>query len=1026
MYNFLYRKIGTLLASLWLMGVPAGISALAPVHALDLEMPNESVLAPSPILQAVGIVTGRVLGPSGQPLASVQVFLPALNLGALTQANGRYLIQNAPAGTYTLTADRIGYRSTTVQIMVSSGETVVQDFTLAEEALRLDEVIVTGTAGGTQRRALGNAVARVDLAAERELISGATFEEVLGNSVPGVAMLAPSGTVGGGAKIRIRGNSSLALSGDPLVYVDGIRVDQSEAFAGRYTSVSTLDDIDPASIESIEIIKGPAAATLYGTEAANGVIQIITKRGVVGAPVFDLSVGVGAIWLPDPAGQVGEQYFRNSAGEVVSRNPYIEEEAPDRFGKPLFQTGLAQNYNLGVRGGSEGFLYAADIGRVREEGYTRVDSNERNSARLSLTMIPSDQLSITLHGSESESVTEDPGTVLFRLDGLARPGQFDQILRGWGGAPLDAQIAGRTDEVEANHSTWSLQLQHTPASWLIHKAVVGFDRNELENTTFIRKTTDPLLLAAYRTNAREGDKRITNLERQTVTLDYTASVTVGLTDRLSSVTSIGLQYFGREFIEKEIHGEDFAVPELSTIGAAAFSEGSESFVENNTVGSYAQNQFGWEDRIFLTGAVRFDKNSAFGTDAGGELYPKVSGAWVLSEESFWEGSSLGSAVPEIRLRGAWGASGQQPDAFAARKLYRSRPGPGGSPMLTPSDFGNAALGPERGEELELGFDAGLLDDRMQLEFTWYSRATKDAIVARPIRPSLGFPGTQFVNIGEIKAGGTETVVNFQVVRGSGLQWEVTPVFSTMWNRIEDMGGLNQIVALGFGGSSRNQYHVEGFPVGGLFDIKVLSADFISGNSGPVENAMCDSGTGINSRDSGGAPVPCAEAPEVFYGQADPSYTFVLNNTLTWGNWTLRASVDMKGGMFIQPDYLASSAQRHDERLIRQDNAIWTALRLHGARGGQNISHGDFAKLRELTLRYTFPDALAGRLGAERASISFSGYNVATLWTKQGKFTDFGSRLHDIEGGAPNKDNGGVMMGGFPPPSRATVRVNLSF
>ena len=1008
----MFKKTGTLLASLWLMGVPAGISALAPT--------------PSASLQAAGIITGRVQGPSGQPLASVQIFLSAVDLGALTQANGRYLIPNAPAGTYTLTAERIGYRSSSVQIVVSNGQTVTQDFSLVEEALRLDELIVTGTAGGTQRRALGNAVSRVDVAAERDLLGGATFEEILSNTVPGVALLAPTGTAGGGAKIRIRGSSSLALPGDPLIYVDGIRVDQTEAFAGRYTSVSTLDDIDPASIESIEIIKGPAASTLYGTEAANGVIQIITKKGVAGAPSFDVAVGLGGIWVPDPAGQVGEQHFVNSAGDIVTRNPYIEEEAADRFGKPLFKTGLSQNYTIGVRGGSEAVLYAAGISRMSEEGYTRVDSNERNSARLSLTMIPSDKLTITLNGSESQSETEDPGTVLFRLDGLARPGQNDQILRGWGGAPLDAQIAGRTDVTEANHSTWSLNLEHNPTSWFIHKVTAGMDRNELENTVFTRKSTDPLIVASYGDNAREGDKSVTNLERQTLTLDYSASLTLALTDRVTSVTSAGLQYFGRESTEKNVHGEEFAVPDLSTVGAASSTEASESFVENNTVGSYVQNQFSWEDRIFLTGAVRFDKNSAFGTEAGGETYPKLSAAWVLSEESFWEGSSLGSAVPEIRLRGAWGASGQQPDAFAAQRLYQSFAGPGGAPILSPSAFGNPELGPERGEELEIGFDAGLLDERMSLEFTWYSRSTKDAIVSRPIRPSIGFPGAQFVNIGRIDAGGTETLVNFQVVRGQGLQWDVTPVFSTNWSRISDMGGINQIVALGFGGSSRNQYHVEGFPVGGFFDIKVLSADFISGTSGPVENAMCDGGTGPGGRDSGGAPVPCAEAPEVFYGQSAPAWTFTLNNSITWGNWTLRASVDMKGGHHIQPDYLASSAQRHDENLIRRENEIWTALRLHGARGGQNISYGDFAKLRELTLRYTFSDALAEWIGAERASISFSGYNVATLWTKQGKFTDFGSRLHDIEGGSPDKDNGGVAMGGFPPASRATLRMNVSF
>ncbi len=348
-------------------------------------------------------------------------------------------------------------------------------------------------------------------------------------------------------------------------------------------------------------------------------------------------------------------------------------------------------------------------------------------------------------------------------------------------------------------------------------------------------------------------------------------------------------------------------------------------------------------------------------------------------------------------------------------------------MLTPSDFGNADLGPERGEELEVGFDAGLLDDRMSLEFTWYRRSTKDAIVARPIRPALGFPGTQFVNIGQIDAGGTETLVNFQVLRGSGLQWNVTPVFSTNWTEITDMGGISQIVAQGFGTSSRNQYHVEGFPVGGLFAIKVLSADFVSGNSGPVENAICDSGTGSGGREQGGSPVPCAGGvPEVFYGQTSPAWTFMLNSSLTWGNWTLRASVDAKGGHYIQPDYLGSEGQRHAERLIKQDDAIWTAIRKHGARAAQNIIHADFAKLRELTLRYTFTDALAGRIGAERASISFSGYNVATLWTKQGKFNDFGHTLQDIEGGSPNKDVGGVYMGAWPPASTATIRMNVSF
>ncbi len=249
------------------------------------------LVVPSLGAQQGGTITGRVTDAStGQPLAAVQVFISALDLGGLTQQNGRYLLQNVPAGTHTLAVSRIGYRTVEAQVTVGGGQTVEQNFSVAEEALQLDEIIVTGTAGGTQRRAIGNAVTTIDAAAITAQVPITTMQQMLSARTPGLNFTRAAGGVGVGSAINIRGFSSILIGNQPLIYVDGIRVDNSfsqgpENFNSLFSvrdaggmGSSALDDINPEDIESIEIIKGPAAATLYGTEASAGVIQIITKK----------------------------------------------------------------------------------------------------------------------------------------------------------------------------------------------------------------------------------------------------------------------------------------------------------------------------------------------------------------------------------------------------------------------------------------------------------------------------------------------------------------------------------------------------------------------------------------------------------------------------------------------------------------------------------------------------------------------------------------------------------------------------
>jgi len=957
-----------------------------------------------------------VTGPLGEPLAAAQVSIEGTSQGVLTGANGRYRIEGVSAGTYVVVAQRLGYQVGRQPVTVGSAGAAEVDFSLAEEALALDEVVVTGTPGGSRRRALGNAVASLDIETERQLSAAPGIEGLLGNNVPGVQLTAPAGGAGGGAKFRIRGSSSLALSGDPLIYINGVRMDPPEAFSERYSSISTLQDINPADIERVEVIKGPAAATLYGTEAANGVIQIFTRKGVQGAPSFTASAELGTNFLQDPAGTFGEAWYRDpETGEVKSVNSYLADEDPDfmpnAFGRPVFRYGPIQQYSVSVRGGSELIRYAASASRVDEKGYTRLDENGRITGRLSLSVVPSPAWNFTLEALEGRSEVQP---------GWSTQGYFLNFnpLAGRR-TPMDAMLNATSEVLDGVRSVWSASATHEPFPWFQQRAVVGVDRNDLSRTVLTPRTDNPLYNATY-TDSREGRKLVETQERETLTVDYAATARITVSNEVGAALSGGIQWYSRTEHSGRLDGRSFATSSLTTIDAAAQTTSSESFVENMTLGSYLQGEMAWRDRLFLTAAVRFDKNSAFGENARAAVYPKLSASWVVAEEPFWRESRIGSLLPELRLRGAWGASGQQPDVFAAQQLYRAVPGPGGESTLTPLASGNPDLKPERGEEIELGFDGQLWNGRLGLEFTWYRKATEDAIVARPMRPSTGFPNTRFENVGLVTAGGTETSVNLGLLTGEALQWDVQTAFSTNWTRIDDIGGAGRIEV------GRNQFHVEGFPVASFFDIRVLSAEFANGQSGTVINAMCDGGTGVSGAEMGGPPVPCADAPLVYYGQSEPSWTLALTNTFRRGPWTLRASLDAKGGHRFNPDYLSGQNQWSSEQVVRQDNVIWMALRQYGARGAQVFADGDFVTLRDVSLRYSFPRGLIGLVGASSASITASASNVRTLWMKEGRDTEFGGRLWGPEIQSPANNYPGVAMGGQPAGTRATVRLDLSF
>ncbi|CAN5821408.1 hypothetical protein BH23GEM3_BH23GEM3_21990 [soil metagenome] len=441
---------------------------------------------------------------------------------------------------------------------------------------------------------------------------------------------------------------------------------------------------------------------------------------------------------------------------------------------------------------------------------------------------------------------------------------------------------------------------------------------------------------------------------------------------LASSTSVGAQYYRRltEFVAAT--GSQFPVPGLTVVDAAAIQRGSESFVENTTVGIFAQQQFGWRDRLFLTAALRADDNSAFGENFNLVYYPKISGSWVASEEPFW---TL-PFVSTLRLRAAYGESGQQPAAFDALRTYAPVTGRGDVAAITPQTVGNPDLGPERGKEVELGFDAGFLDQRLGLQFTYYNQRTTDAIVFRSVAPSSGFAGSQFVNIGEVANRGVEMLFDARVLNTPNVDWNLSVSLSTNENEVVDLGAELDRLPLNaqFGLESR-----VGYPVSSFFHKRILSSDIDA--NGRTQNPMCDGGP-----ESGGQAVPCANAPFVYLGRTNPKYEGAFTSAVTaFQRLRLNGMLDFKTGFskwdgttWVRCSIFALCV----ENMFPQeaDPVRLAAFQRDLALQSPYVRDASFATLREIGATYTLPTRWAARLGGSTAAITVAGRNLYT-WTR---------------------------------------------
>jgi TonB-linked SusC/RagA family outer membrane protein len=922
--------------------------------------------------QTSGTISGTVTGETGQPLGNVQVSLVGTALGTMTNASGKYTIVNVPVASYRIRAQMIGHRPVENPVTVTAGGTATQDFVLRTQVIALDEVVVTGTAGAARQREVGNAVAQVDVNKINE--APANIGSLLQGRATGMTVEQSSAAAGSGSMIRLRGNVSVAMSNQPLIYVDGVRLrsdgyQRNVPFTGSDLRsgndvASPMNDINPNDIERIEIIKGAAAATLYGTEAAAGVIQIFTKSGRTGKPQWNAQIDRGFVhslpFGPDPSVAPPDDTI-----PTVYRDSF-----PDRFAglpargvsraggtssylfiDPWLRNGPQNHYSVSVAGGGEALRYFASGAATHDDGVLPEDREAKKSVRGNFSFTPianllfswntgytQDDISNTPAGNNAHGLTLNA----FRRDRNYASDDRPEVVN---------KLLNQSITSNINHLTTGGTVTWSPTVAFTNRFTIGFDRAEIEN-----RNLRPFGFIS----APQGILPDRYNSYQNLTFDYAGNFAHQLRNALRATISWGGQGISTDSRETSAYGENFPGPGNPVVASAGTTLGSEARQRVVNAGGFGQILLDFRNRYFLTAGLRIDGNSAFGQNLGLQSYPKVSLSWVASEEKFWPAA----LIPEMKLRGAWGQSGRAPGAFDAVKTWENAGGTGwgGSPAFFPLNVGNPDLGPERTSELELGFDAGAFGDRLTTQFTFFHRNISDALFNARQIPSLGFLNSQLQNVGTMESSGIELTTNVVALRRGEYEWTVGGSLYTDHDKVKSLGGAADF-SLG-----TDAWIMKDQP------IPVIRAD--------TRCLTNPNSTGADTVWSTNAATQCVYGPNL------PTHTYGMFTGLTLPHGiAINARGEYEGGNFMYDGAGFNAVQRsvrwpgcYHFYGLQDAGKTSEATNLELVRCTPSLTRSDYwiypaeyFKIRDLSVTVPVPARFIS--GATSASITLSGHNI---------------------------------------------------
>lgn len=965
--------------------------------------------------QGSATIVGRVTeGGSNLPLPNAVVTLGGTNLTALTDAQGRYRIANVPAGTYEMKIHLLGFSDGARSVSVGGEGSVVADFALSTRAIALEEVVVTGTAGRQERRAQGATIATVGVAQVNDVAPVVNVAEILQARIAGVSLTQGSGVSGSGQQLRIRGASSISLSNEPLVYVDGVRVDTKQTSVASGAVLSALNDINPDEIESIELVKGPAAATLYGADASAGVIQVITKRGVAGAK-FRQTVSVGYSKLdPDIAplanfGVCRAQDLAIAGGICEGRSvgDVVSDATMERYGLP--NSGEQLSFSWTTRGGGAKYGFFSSVGYDKENGLFPNSLYERITGRINYNMIPADGFRIEFNFPIQHTGGDFPVTA-----GSSR----GWTTGGWAGTPLtvgtntDGWFAtNRTPEAitAIEHTLSSIRLtpdlkfNWDPNDRFTNRMTIGTDLSLSNTSQFFPKNSNGWY------SAQENRGQITETRRRFArfTLNYRGTVRLPLSEAWGSALSFGSEVQADEEDETFAFGNSLTTNSARSVSAAAQVSGGQIVVQDRRIGFFGQWEPNYRERVYLQFGLRADRFAAFGSDAPWFMSPSARVSWVLSDESFWNVGWL----PSFRLRAAYGTTGRAPNAGAALRTFSASPYITGSSQVSsgvvPLNPGNPNLEAERGQEFEAGFDAGLLNERLGLEVTFYNKVTKNLILQVPQPPSVGFVENPYENIGKVLNRGLEFTARAQLMQRTNAAWEVRGALATLKNEVLDLGGIAAFNTIRFATVNRV---TEGEQVGAFFAHRIRR---IENGTAIVSDTLEYLGNLLPSLEANFSTTLTLFKSFRLYAHVDTKQDFMLYNA---------TAVYRERNFQVAENWIRRNEMLSEEERIRRfgpyrtesGNAIGVGSVLE-----EYIEPADFVRLNEVSLSYALPAGLADRFfRAAGGSITLSARNLK-IWTDYSGFNPDIQNEFDATAGRADFFT-------LPPARRLGLRVELSY
>jgi TonB-dependent SusC/RagA subfamily outer membrane receptor len=900
----------------------------------------------APSAAQTGSLTGSVTdATSGAPINGAQVSIEGTTLGGLSNAQGRFLILNVPTGPQTVRVTYLGYRTVEQAVSVTVGEPVQTNFQLQVSAVTLDEVVVTGTAGAVEQRKLGQKIASLNLDNIQQDVPLEGFSQALEGRIPGVRSVGVAGGVGAGRELRIRGTSSFSLGQRPVVYIDGVRVDTN---AGEWGSLAgatccafsggagedRLSDLNPEEIDRVEVLKGAAAATLYGSDASGGVIQIFTKKGRSNSPPrFTFSTSVGF----------------NRHRENFPTTLYPNFSGPDGFqawdsNETLIENGLINSYDITAQGGGTDVTYFIAGGFNYEEGSVKPNDQTRGNLRVNLNWTPNDKWTVGINSAYSRNsiYSLQSGNNWMSLLGNATIGSpknaTEETPYGEPWIPV-SNIKDVETFSKASRWTGGLNVTFAPSQSFTNRLTLGLDNVDDQKT----RTLPYGNFYVYVNDV--GERNIGYRSARNATFDYLGQVTFGLGESIGSQFSFGAQGFWETAETSMATGREFAGPGVTTVGGAAVTFGDEQFNETINLGAFAQNRFEFGDKLFFTAGARLDGNSSFGENYGAQFYPKFDVAYNMNS---FDDDWMPGFLSNLKLRAAWGQAGRAPGAFDQFKTYDATAVLADVPGVTPDNPGNPDLEPEKTTEIEFGFDAGFFEDRVGTSVTYFDARTKDALLAIALPSSAGFQNAQLQNVGEIQNRGVEVTLDASPVVTQSFRWTTALNFDWTENEVLDLGPTAQDGILG---DER-----EGYAVESIFGREVNGWDAESQTHTRTDTA-------------------------VYQGHPLPNWSGGFSNTLTFGPMRLFAQLRGEwGATFSNSDRpYRVRQQAGDEYLSTLDangdvtpvtDSLVNYFTLQSAYDSR-----DQIRLQELSLSYEMPQSLVGAIGLGRTQLTVSGYNL---------------------------------------------------